>query len=638
MEEDYRQARKRGEQGRRRAISQSEHPYLTDLDSLVAQLPLGQRENVGLRDIPLEMVVGTVTKGRQSAFSCNFMPLLPFNTEFARKWSNLYDIQVTEGYRDPIIVTEFMHRFYVQEGNKRVSVLKFLDAPTVSARVTRLYPGTWDSVESRLYGEFCAFWRVCPLYEIEFSREGSYETLAKMLGQNLIEKWPQKKVDYLRHTFLLFKRAYLRAGGDHLDITPADAMLVYLNVYNQDRLLDTPTDIVVNRLCKIWRELVIAGKNDEDKVDLVEAPSVDEEESPAKSTSGVLNFFMGKTVYSAANPLRIAFIHEFPCAASSWDSLHDQGRQYLDEHFDGIVRTEAFEDCHDPDVFYAAVETAVKHGDNVIFSTSHRLMEYTLRAAVEYPQVRFLNCSIGLPHQSVRSYFGKMYEAKFLLGALAASMADNHRIGYHASVFASGALSEINAFAIGASLLDPRAQIILTWGDVPAGGLAEAMCREGVSVMTGADMSKSLEDPTAYGLHRLVDGKVSGIAMPVWNWGRYYELIVRSLLHGTWDETSDDNQVRAVNYWYGMSSGVIDIRYAPGLPYQTRKLVQLLRNGIVEGSINPFGGELHSQNGVVQIEGFPPLPSTQIVEMNWLADNVVGTIPQLDDEPKVPAL
>lgn len=260
MEEAYRQARKRGEQGRRRAISQSEYPYLTDLDSLVAQLPLGQRENVGLRDIPLEMVVGTVTKGRQSAFSCNFMPLLPFGTEFARKWSNLYDIQVTEGYRDPIIVTEFMHRFYVQEGNKRVSVLKFLDAPTVSAKVTRLYPGKWDSVESRLYGEFCAFWRVCPLYEIEFSREGSYETLAKMLGQNLIEKWPQKKVDYLRHTFLLFKRAYLRAGGDHLDITPADAMLVYLNVYNQDRLLDTPTDIVVNRLCKIWRELVIAGK------------------------------------------------------------------------------------------------------------------------------------------------------------------------------------------------------------------------------------------------------------------------------------------------------------------------------------------------------------------------------------------
>ena len=60
--------------------------------------------------------------------------------------------------------------------------------------------------------------------------------------------------------------------------------------------------------------------------------------------------------------------------------------------------------------------------------------------------------------------------------------------------------------------------------------------------------------------------------------------------------------------------------------------------GIVEGSINQFGGELHSQDGVVQIEGFPPLPSTQIVEMNWLADNVIGSIPQLDNEPEVRAL
>lgn len=192
MEEAYRQARKRGEQGRRRAISQSEHPYLTDLDSLMAQLPCGQRENIGLRDIPLEMVVGTVTKGRQSAFSCNFMPLLPFNTEFARKWSNLYDIQVTEGYRDPIIVTEFMHRFYVQEGNKRVSVLKFLDAPTVRPRSPASTPENGILSKAASMASSARFGRSALQYEIEFSREGSYETLAKMFGQDLVEKWPQK--------------------------------------------------------------------------------------------------------------------------------------------------------------------------------------------------------------------------------------------------------------------------------------------------------------------------------------------------------------------------------------------------------------------------------------------------------------
>ena len=354
-------------------------------------------------------------------------------------------------------------------------------------------------------------------------------------------------------------------------------MLVYLNVYNQDRLLDTPADIAVNRLCKIWRELVIAGKNDEDKVDLVEAPRrTRKRDAPTKSTSGVLNFFMSKTVYSTANPMRIAFIHEFPCATSSWDSLHDQGRRYLDEHFGGIVRTEAFEDCHDSDVFYAAVETAVKaRGERHLLDLTPAHGIHAQGVSRVSPRCGSLTAQSAFPHQSVRSYFGKMYEAKFLLGALCRQHGRQPPYWLPCVGLRLGrAEREINAFAIGASLLDPSC------ADYPHLGRCSRRrsCRSHVSrgrerVMTGADMSKSLEDPTAYGLHRLVNGKeVTGIAMPVWNWGRYYELIVRSLLHGTWDETADDQQVRAVNYWYGMSSGVIDIRYAPGLPYQTRKL------------------------------------------------------------------
>lgn len=155
--EEYKKALKRGERDRRRAASEGRHPYLTDLDSLVDEGLCAGREKVGLVDIPLDMVVGTVTRGRQVAFSRIFMPLLEAGSEFATKWSNLYDIQVSEGYRDPIVVIEFMHRFYVQEGNKRVSVLKYLGAPAVTAEVTRLYPSRWNTHETRMYGEFCEF-------------------------------------------------------------------------------------------------------------------------------------------------------------------------------------------------------------------------------------------------------------------------------------------------------------------------------------------------------------------------------------------------------------------------------------------------------------------------------------------------
>ena len=45
------------------------------------------------------------------------MPTLDDDTEFAAKWSRLYDAQIEEGIREPIQVYEYMHAFYVKEGN-----------------------------------------------------------------------------------------------------------------------------------------------------------------------------------------------------------------------------------------------------------------------------------------------------------------------------------------------------------------------------------------------------------------------------------------------------------------------------------------------------------------------------------------
>ena len=71
-----------------------------------------------------EMIVGTFTAGRRTAFAPNFMPLLDDESEFAAKWQTLYNAHLEEGIHDPIKCYEFMNRYYVLEGNKRVSVLK----------------------------------------------------------------------------------------------------------------------------------------------------------------------------------------------------------------------------------------------------------------------------------------------------------------------------------------------------------------------------------------------------------------------------------------------------------------------------------------------------------------------------------
>ena len=160
MLDDYYKAKKQGDREWRKAASEGRYPYLPALDDMVENIASLNEVPVGLIEIPIEMIAGTKTAGRQNAFSAGYMPILGEKTEFGLKWSKLYDAQLEEGIRDPIKVYEYMRRFYVEEGNKRVSVLKYLHVPTVLGDVIRILPRPSDDKSYRIYKEFQAFYLV----------------------------------------------------------------------------------------------------------------------------------------------------------------------------------------------------------------------------------------------------------------------------------------------------------------------------------------------------------------------------------------------------------------------------------------------------------------------------------------------
>ena len=157
MLEDYKNALKSGQRAYRACVARGQSPYLAVLDDILVNVNIVAQEPLGLVEIPAESIVGTRTSGRHTAFAPNFMPLLEPDTEFAGKWSNLCDAHLEEGMHTPIIAYEFLNKFYVQEGNKRVSVLKYFDAVRIAGTVTRLVPERNDSLENRIYYEFLDF-------------------------------------------------------------------------------------------------------------------------------------------------------------------------------------------------------------------------------------------------------------------------------------------------------------------------------------------------------------------------------------------------------------------------------------------------------------------------------------------------
>ena len=129
-------------------------------------------------EIPADRIVGTRTAGRISAFSAGFLPLLDADSEFALKWMALCRAHLSDtGIRDPIECWEYLGDFYVQEGNKRVSVLRWFGAVTIPARVRRVLPRSFDTPRERAYGEFLEFYRASRIYGVQFRKPGEYAKL-----------------------------------------------------------------------------------------------------------------------------------------------------------------------------------------------------------------------------------------------------------------------------------------------------------------------------------------------------------------------------------------------------------------------------------------------------------------------------
>ena len=126
--EEYARAFKLGKKDYQARLLRGEKPTLPVLDDLLPQKGSYSEKPLGMVQIPLERVAGTKTVGRSSSFAGNFMPILRETTEFAAKWAQLSTSHVIDGIREPIRAYEYMNWFYVEEGNKRVSVMKYFGA------------------------------------------------------------------------------------------------------------------------------------------------------------------------------------------------------------------------------------------------------------------------------------------------------------------------------------------------------------------------------------------------------------------------------------------------------------------------------------------------------------------------------
>lgn len=617
--DEYARALRAGQREYKELLSAGKEPYPAVLDNILTDISTDATQNVGLVEIPTDQIVGTKSAGRISAFTAGFLPLLDSESEFANKWITLCMANMSdEGIREPIVCYEYLGNFYVQEGNKRVSVLKYFGAARIPAIVTRIMPKADGSPRVKAYHEFLEFFKASGIYTVQFQRPGDYGKLLSAIGKEPGEGWTERERLNFTAYFQYFRDAFDALNGQLLDMRPEDALLLWLKVYPYKDLGQLSSDELKKTLTALWDELTALSHPDPVKV----------ETATPKARSGIL----GRIITAAPEHVNVAFIHQLDTDSSGWSKAHDEGRQYLEEVMGSAVTTHSYFGADTPEQVEAALEQAIADGAQVVFTTTPQMGRATLKAAVKYPKVRFLNCSVDIPYPSIRTYYSRLYEGKFITGAIAGAMAKDDRIGYIASYPIYGEPASINAFALGAQLTNPRARIDLRWS-CQVGTPVTDFIKKGIRVISNREVPSQDQiylDFCTYGTYQVGDdGLLTPLGSPCWMWGKFYETVIRSIIAGSYESGKDSS--RAVNYWWGMDTGAIDVKLSDKLPQGVRVLAEMLRSQLRSGGIDPFFRLIRDQDGNVKNDGSRAFTPDEILHMDWLCENVEGSIPRYEE-------
>lgn len=609
----YVKARQKGLKAYSQAISQNQDPYLPVLEEKLPALNTLDRLALGIQTIPLERVVGSVSRGRSFAFANNFMPILEVNSEFCGKWATLYESVENEGMRDPAKVLEYLGYYYLIEGNKRMSVMKFIGADYVEADVTRVIPLRTEDPAQAVYWEYCDFSKATGLYDLFFSKPGSYDRLSNLPGMKSGDDWAQDDVLSLRKLYRYFYSAYHKVMQDQPALPCADAFLLWLLAFGYEDVKDDALEDVEKSLRLMQEEFKV-------RPDAVSLVMEHNEKDPSPT--------LLRTLFHPSH-IKAAFLYTNPIETSAWNYWHDMGRLEAQEKLGGKVetvnrvvpsRTEA----------EAEIEKLIAEGFNVIFATSPVMLNSCVEPALKHPETKLLVSSQLAGYRHVHTYYLRFYEAKFLLGMLAGILSKNGKIGYIADYPIYGSPSMINAFATGARMVNPEARVYLNWTSLSNFDIHEPFHDPEISVVCNRDLTAPNPTSRESGLYVRENGEIRSMATLLPRWGVFYRHVMELMLKGVFDAASESSS-SSLSYWWGIASDTLDMAFSSRCDAATVRLIRNLQSQFHDQAFTPFEGELRDQAGTLRCMADQRLTPAEILCMDYLADNVVGALPSREE-------
>lgn len=276
------------------------------------------------------------------------------------------------------------------------------------------------------------------------------------------------------------------------------------------------------------------------------------------------------------------------------------------------------------------IEELIGEGCEIIICNSYDFGPWTIQAAEDNPEIFFFHATGVTQRKNLATFFGRIYQMRYLSGIVAGLQTETNQIGYVAAFPISEVNRGINAFALGVRAVNPDAEIFVEWceswtDDSAARKAGETLCdnydidviamhTDSVAVLDLAEQRGIWS--IGYNVDNSANYPNTFLTAPVWQWGNYYEPYILKCLQG---------KFKGENYWEGSNTGVVGLasfteNVKKGSEEKVRAAEKLLQSGIYD----VFYGPITDNQGNLRIEEGENMSDDALLNaFDWYVEGVI---------------
>ncbi|WP_407457849.1 BMP family ABC transporter substrate-binding protein [Fibrobacter sp.] len=312
-----------------------------------------------------------------------------------------------------------------------------------------------------------------------------------------------------------------------------------------------------------------------------------------------------------------------------------------ESHFDALQKAEKdlnlevayYENVPADSTAQGIMEQAIRNGAKIVIANSYGFGEAELQVARNHPEVKFFHATGLQSATNFSSFFGRVYQLRYLSGIVAGLKTKTNEIGYIAAYNIPEVIRGINAFALGVRKVNPKAKVYVSWSrswtdeSLAADATRDLLHKHHIDVLTAhVDALTPFEVADERGVWIIGYNKDNFKRFPkhyltslVWKWENFYIPKIREVFQ---------DKFEGRNYWLGLESGIMELsEMTEFVDDAIRKTVEEERNRLVHGKFDVFYGPIEDNQGVVRVGvGESMTDDALLNRFDWFVKGVVDGV------------